>query len=318
MPRFMTELFSIFIIIFVFFVLYQSESNIGEIVTVMAVYVVAAFKIIPSTNRIIASVQSLKYNYPAIDALYQESKNFKFSNNIKKQNFVFNKNIIINIENFKHSKDSKFDLNNIKFEIKRGEKIGIIGPSGSGKSTLMDIISGILKPEKGDIKVDEKSIFSNLRGWQDLIGYIPQKIFILDDSLKNNIIFGFDKNKIDEKILLKLIHKINLTQLLERLPKGLDSKLGEKGLNISAGEIQRIGIARALISNPTIIFLDEATSSLDIYTETQILEELNQFKDKTFISVAHRINTLKNCDHIYHLDKGTIIDSGNFEKFNNF
>ena len=209
-------------------------------------------------------------------------------------------------------------MNNIKFEIKRGEKIGIIGPSGSGKSTLMDIISGILKPEKGDIKVDEKSIFSNLRGWQDLIGYIPQKIFILDDSLKNNIIFGFDKNKIDEKILLKLIHKINLTQLLERLPKGLDSKLGEKGLNISAGEIQRIGIARALIYNPTIIFLDEATSSLDIYTETQILEELNQFKDKTFISVAHRINTLKNCDNIYRLDKGTIIDSGNFEKFNNF
>ena len=318
MPRYMTELFAVLIVIFVFFALHQSESNIGEIVTVMAVYVVAAFKIIPSINRIIASVQTIKFNYPAIDALYQESKNFKFSNNIKKQNFVFNKNIIINIENFKHSKDSKFDLNNIKFEIKRGEKIGIIGPSGSGKSTLMDIISGILKLEKGDIKVDEKSIFSNLRGWQDLIGYIPQKIFILDDSLKNNIIFGFDQNKIDEKILLKLIHKINLTQLLERLPKGLDSKLGEKGLNISAGEIQRIGIARALIYDPTIIFLDEATSSLDIYTETQILEELNQFKDKTFISVAHRINTLKNCDNIYRLDKGTIIDSGTFEKFNNF
>jgi ABC-type bacteriocin/lantibiotic exporter with double-glycine peptidase domain len=318
MPRFMTELFSVFIVIFVFFVLHQSENNIGEIVTVMAVYVVAAFKIIPSTNRIIASVQTLKFNYPAIDALYQESKNFKFSNNIKKQNFVFNKNIIINIENFKHSKDSKFDLNNIKFEIKKGEKIGIIGPSGSGKSTLIDIISGILKLEKGDIKVDEKSIFSNLRGWQDLIGYIPQKIFILDDSLRNNIIFGIDKNKVDEEILLKLLHKINLTQLLERLPKGLDSKLGEKGLNISAGEIQRIGIARSLIYNPKILFLDEATSSLDTFTERQILKELNQFEDKTFISVAHRINTLKNCDKIYRLDKGTIIDSGNFERFNNF
>jgi ABC-type multidrug transport system fused ATPase/permease subunit len=318
MPRFMTELFSVFIVIFVFFVLHQSENNIGEIVTVMAVYVVAAFKIIPSTNRIIASVQSLKFNYPAIDALYQESKSFKFSNDIKKQNFIFNKNIIINIENFKHSKDSKFDLNNIKFEIKRGEKIGIIGPSGSGKSTLIDIISGILKLEKGDIKVDEKSIFSNLRGWQDLIGYIPQKIFILDDSLRNNIIFGIDKNKVDEEILLKLLHKINLTQLLERLPKGLDSKLGEKGLNISAGEIQRIGIARSLIYNPKILFLDEATSSLDTFTERQILKELNQFEDKTFISIAHRINTLKNCDKIYRLDKGTIIDSGNFERFNNF
>ncbi len=118
--------------------------------------------------------------------------------------------------------------------------------------------------------------------------------------------------------ILKLLHKINLTQLLERLPKGLDSKLGEKGLNISAGEIQRIGIARSLIYNPKILFLDEATSSLDTFTERQILKELNQFEDKTFISIAHRINTLKNCDKIYRLDKGTIIDSGNFERFNNF
>jgi len=318
LPRLITELFFVFVIIFVFLVLYKSESNIGEIITLMTIYVIAAFKIIPSSNRIIASIQTLKFNSPAINTLYFEAKNFKILNDIKKQNFAFNENIIINVENFRYSKDSKFDLKNIKFEIKKGEKIGIIGPSGSGKSTLIDILSGILKPEKGDIKVDKKTIYSNLRGWQNLIGYIPQKIFILDDSLRNNIIFGFDKNKIDEKILSKLLNKINLSQLLERLPKGLDNKLGEKGLNISAGEIQRIGIARALIYNPTILFLDEATSSLDTFTERQILKELNQFEDKTFISVAHRINTLKNCDKIYRLDKGTIIDSGNFEKFNNF
>ena len=144
---------------------------------------------------------------------------------------------------------------------------------------------------------------------------MPQKIFILDDSLRNNIVFGYDESKVDDKTLLEIIEKINLSHLLDRLPKGLDNKLGEEGLNISGGEIQRIGIARALIYKPTILFLDEATSSLDISTEKKILSELDQFSDKTFISVAHRINTLKNCDKIYNIDNGTIIDSGSFEKF---
>ncbi len=315
LPRYLTELLSVFIIIFIFFILFNTKSNISEIITIITIYIVAAFKIIPSANRIILSMQTLKFSSHSISTLYSELKNFKVLKNTKKENFLFNENIIINVENFKHLQDSKFNLRNIEFEIKKNEKIGIIGPSGSGKSTLIDILTGVLKPEKGDVKVDKKSIFSNLRGWQNLIGYVPQKIFILDDSLRNNIVFGYDKSKVDDKTLLEIIQKINLSQLLDRLPKGLDNKLGEKGLNISAGEIQRIGIARALIYKPTILFLDEATSSLDISTEKQILSELDQFSDKTFISVAHRINTLKNCDKIYNIDNGTIIDSGSFEKF---
>ena len=138
-----------------------------------------------------------------------------------------------------------------------------------------------------------KSIFSNIRGWQNLIGFVPQKIFILDESLRNNILFGLDKKiYTDDKILL-MIKKLSLESLLNRLPNGLDGNLGEEGINLSGGEIQRIGLCRALIYDPEVLFLDEATSSLDTETESQILDELDIFKDKTIISIAHRINTLK-------------------------
>jgi ABC-type multidrug transport system fused ATPase/permease subunit len=148
-----------------------------------------------------------------------------------------------------------------------------------------------------------------------LIGFVPQKIFILDESLKNNILFGLDSKKYTEDQILLLIKKLSLEILLKRLPNGLDGNLGEDGVNLSGGEIQRIGLCRALVHDPEILFLDEATSSLDANTESQILNELKIFKEKTIISIAHRINTLKNCDKIYCFDNGKVVDQGNFDKF---
>ena len=315
LPRYLTELLAVFIIIFIFFILFNTAYNISEILTIITIYAVAAFKLIPSANRIILSIQTLKFSSHSISVLYSELKNFKVLKNNERSNFIFNGSIVVNIENFKHSQDSKFYLRNIKFEIKKNEKIGIIGPSGSGKSTLIDILTGVLKPEKGEVIVDKKSIFSNLRGWQNLIGYVPQKIFILDESLRNNILFGLDGKKYDDVKILSLIKKLSLEKLLNRLPNGLDGNLGEEGVNFSGGEIQRIGICRALIYEPQILFLDEATSSLDISTEQQILNELKLFQDKTIISIAHRINTLKNCSKIYCIDNGKVVDQGNFDKF---
>ena len=190
-----------------------------------------------------------------------------------------------------------------------------MGASGSGKSTIMEILTGVLEIDKGDVLVDEKSIFKNIRGWQKLIGFVPQKIFILDESLRNNILFGLDNKKFTDDKILELIKKINLEKLLNRLPGGLDGNLGEEGLNLSGGEIQRIGMCRALIYDPEILFLDEATSALDNNTESQILEELKLFKEKTIISIAHRLNTLKYSDMIYYIENGKLIDQGNFEKF---
>ena len=146
-------------------------------------------------------------------------------------------------------------------------------------------------------------------------GLVPQKIFILDESLRNNILFGLDNKKYTDDQITTLIKKLSLEKLLKRLPNGLNGNLGEEGINLSGGEIQRIGLCRALIYDPEILFLDEATSSLDVNTESQILDELKIFKEKTIISIAHRINTLKNCDKIYCFDNGRVVDQGNFDKF---
>ena len=314
-PRLLFELLGIAAIIVVFFVLFDNKKSSAEIIQMIAVYAVASFRILPSVNKILQSLQTMKFNYPSLDKIYFEFKSFKNEKINLLEKFSFKKNILVNIKNFKHRETSKFEMKDIRFTINKGQKIGIIGASGSGKSTLIDIMTGILQPNDGDVFVDGISIFSNLRGWQNLIGFVPQKIFILDDTLKKNILFGLDeKNCSDEKIY-KLIKKMNLEILLNRLPDGLNGKLGEKGLNLSGGEIQRIGICRALIYDPEILFLDEATSALDTFTETQILNELSYFKEKTIVSIAHRINTLRNCDKVYSIDNGKIVDEGNFSKF---
>ena len=314
-PRLLVEFLGICFVIFALIYLYYSEKNLIEITQILGVYVAASFRVLPSISRIVFSLQTVKLTYPAMDVLYQELKNFKQENSSPYKKFTFNKNIVANIEKFKYPNSNNFEISNVKLNIQKGQKIGIIGPSASGKSTIIEILTGISKPTKGSITVDDNSIFSNIRGWQNLIGFVPQKIFILDESLRNNILFGLDNKKYPDEKIISMIKKLSLENLLKRLPNGLDGNLGEEGINLSGGEIQRIGLCRALIYNPEILFLDEATSSLDANTESQILDELKLFKEKTIISIAHRINTLKNCDNIYRFDNGKIVDKGDFNKF---
>jgi len=315
LPKLVFELLVIFALVLAFFIMFNNKINFAEIAQLLAVYAVASIRIIPSANRIITSLQIMKYNNPSVNILDSEFKNFRESKDEDNKEFNFKENILVNIKKFKHSKKSKFEIKNIQLKINKGDKVGIVGSSGSGKSSLVDIMTGVFKPDDGEILVDGKSIFSNLRGWQSLIGYVPQKIFILDDSLRNNILFGLNSQKYKDSTIYQLIEKMNLNTLLGRLNNKLDEKLDEKGLNLSVGEIQRIGICRALIYDPQVLFLDEATSSLDTFTEQQILNELKLFQEKTIISIAHRINTLKNCSKIYCINNGKVVDQGNFDKF---
>ena len=314
-PKLLFELIGIFFIIFSLYVLYSSGKDVIEIAQILSIYVAASFRILPSINKIVSSIQNIKLNYPAMNVLYNELNNFKKEDNSYYENFPFKKSIFADIKKFRYPNSKNFEISDIKINISKGEKIGIIGATGSGKSTIIEILTGISKPSDGTVTVDGKSIFTNIKGWQKLIGFVPQKIFILDESLRNNILFGLDSKKYTEDKILSLIKKLSLEKLLKRLPEGLDGNLGEDGVNLSGGEIQRIGLCRALIYDPEILFLDEATSSLDVNTESQILDELKVFKEKTIISIAHRINTLKNCDKIYCFDNGKVIDQGNFEKF---
>jgi len=314
-PKLLFELVGIFFLTFAVAILYYSNKNLIEIAQILSVYVAASFRIWPSANKIVSSLQLIKLHYPAMHVLYDELKNFKTEVQNPYKKFPFNKNIYVDIKKFKYPNSNNFEISDIKLNISKGQKIGIIGPTASGKSTVIEILAGISKPTEGSIIVDEKPISSNLLGWQKLIGFVPQKIFILDESLRNNILFGLDKERYTDNQIISLIKKLSLEKLLKRLPKGLDGNLGEEGINLSGGEIQRIGLCRALIYDPEILFLDEATSSLDIRTESQILDELKIFKEKTIISIAHRINTLKNCDMIYRFDNGRVVDKGDFDKF---
>ena len=214
---------------------------------------------------------------------------------------------------FSHKNSNTEILQNISLEIKQGQKIGIIGKSGAGKSTLIDLILGLIKPTKGNIFIDGQHLNYNLRDWQKLIGYVPQDIYLLDDTIKNNIAFGLNANDINQEVILKSIESSNLKDYVNSLEKKENTIVGDRGIRVSGGQKQRIGLARALYHNPGILILDEATSSLDTINEKEIMEEIyNTAKNITLIVVTHRHKSVSNCDKIYLLDNGKIIDEGKF------
>ena len=280
------------------------------IVPLMGLFAAAAYRIMPSLTRIMNCIQNIIYNKPALDTIYDEFKNnnnksIMFVNN--KKNFSFKKCITIKNVNFKYSQSKSFILKNLNLNINQGDTIGIIGESGKGKTTLINIILGLLKPTDGQVKVDDKDIFDNLENWQKKIGYVSQDVFLSDDTIKKNIAFGINEEKIDNTKVKSALKNSRLEEFISSLDKGLNTKIGEFGDRISGGQRQRIAIARAFYNNPEVLILDEFTNSLDNVTEEKIINEVSYFKrKKTLIIIAHRFSTLKNCDHVYNLSNGTI------------
>lgn len=319
LPRFILE-FILVLVIFYFFVSINPDDKFNEELAILSVFIAAFLRIMPSLNRLINSLQLVKYSSYSVDKLSEEMleiHNNSINDNQKKKIRVkFKGSIVAEIKKYKYNNKNQFEIKNFFLEIKKNEKIGIIGKSGSGKTTIIEILLGILKPKIGSVKIDDQLI-DEISNRNELFGYIPQKVFILNDTIKNNILFGLDPKKISNKKIMDIIGKTNLNNLVGRTANGLEGVISEKGSNLSGGEIQRIGIARAMIYDPPIIFFDEATSSLDTFTERKILKEINNFEDKTFIFVAHRLGTLKETDKIYLIDKGQIVEEGNYNKFIN-
>ena len=316
LPRYILEFFLFVSILMILTILFKNNYEYQEIVKIISVYIVVSIRLIPASNKILGSIQNIRFTQPAFTNIFNELQTPVSNIAINSNKFVFRSNILIKFTKFSYNKEEKPLLKNINLKINKKEKIGIIGTSGSGKSTLIDIICGFIKLDKGNILIDRESIKNNLPGWQKIIGYIPQKVVILNDTLRNNILFGLESIKYNDNLIKKIISKVNLKKLYSNLPKGLDEKISEEGFNISGGEIQRIGIARALINNPELIILDESTSALDTFTENKILKEINSL-NKTVIFVSHRTNTLKYCNKIYHLDGATLKNYGSFKKLSN-
>jgi ABC-type multidrug transport system fused ATPase/permease subunit len=202
-------------------------------------------------------------------------------------------------------------LRELSVAIKSGEIVGFIGASGAGKSTLVDLILGLLSPDAGSVRIDGHDMRGNPRSWQNQIGYVPQTIYLTDDSLLRNVAFGVADGAIDEAAVWRALRAAQLEEFVRDLPEGLQTSMGERGVRLSGGQRQRIGIARALYRDPKVLFLDEATSALDTATERGVMQAVLALRGtKTIIIVAHRMSTVENCDRLYRLDHGRVVEQG--------
>ena len=302
-PRFYLEFISILgLVTFIIMLLWQQKPT-ASIIAILGVFVAATFRMIPSLNRVIASLQSLKFYRSSLDIIHTEIMGFlDIKNEIKKSNDLWNFNSSIELKNTHFSYGEINILEEIDLTIYKGQTIGIIGESGSGKSTLVDLIIGLHQPTSGDIFIDGISGFQMQQLWRSKIGYISQTIFLTDDTIANNIAFGIEKKHINFDLINELLKQVQLDKFVNNLENGLDTRVGERGVQLSGGQRQRIGIARALYNNPEILILDEATSALDSFTETQVLNSIKNLKgEKTILMIAHRLTTLADCDIVYEV-----------------
>jgi ABC-type multidrug transport system fused ATPase/permease subunit len=309
LPRVLVE--SIYVLVFMFavwFIIIKNHNhNIADISSVLALYLYVGFRLIPGITRIINHVNSLISTIPCIERVHAE---FTAPTSLHKHkdfpNFHFNNMLSIDNVSFQHTSANRYALKNISLQIKRGDNIGIAGETGSGKSTFIDLILGILIPCEGHITIDQKYPV-NCKQWHQKIGYVPQVIYLIDDTIEANIAFGEELEEIDQEKLNKAIDEAQLRSFIDKLPDGVKTNVGERGVLMSGGERQRVAIARALYRNPEILIFDEATSALDNETEKRLMAVIDGLKkNRTVIMVAHRLTTLKECDKIIILKQGVI------------
>lgn len=289
------------------------QNNLSEFIPQLTAFAVAAFKLLPAVGKISAYTNSIMYCLPSLSVIYTHLKEVeevrkdikKDSNSIQKR---LNNGIVVDSVSFAYPNSEKYVLNGIFLEIKKGETVAFVGSSGAGKSTLADIILGLLKPAKGAVLVDGWNIEESMTSWHKMIGYIPQTIYLTDDSIMKNVAFGINDDEINQDAVKKALKKAQLIDFIESLPEGLDTYVGDRGVRLSGGQRQRIGIARALYHDPDILVLDEATSALDNETEKAVMESIDALKgEKTMIIIAHRLSTIKNADKVIEIKNGSAI-----------
>jgi ATP-binding cassette, subfamily B, bacterial PglK len=294
-----------FVSIIIVMVLQESEKALA----VIALFGAAAFRILPSIARVLVNVQSLRFAASSSELLCAELAGGEAMSN-KSGNIEpirLHSEVLVRGVSYRYRSGAEDALKSVNLRIGKGVVFGLVGRSGSGKSTLVNLLLGLLEPTAGDILVDGASIKNNLRGWQSQVGYVPQTIFLTDDTLRNNVAFGVRPREIDEKRLRTAIADSQLSDLVAKLPKGLDTVLGERGNRLSGGERQRIGIARALYCRPQLLVLDEATNALDVQTEAEIVKIMLDLKGSiTVVIVSHRQSTLTRCTRIARLERGVL------------
>jgi ATP-binding cassette, subfamily B, bacterial PglK len=307
------------VLLIVIFSLMQGRA-IQSILPMLSLFAIAALRLMPSAKRIVSTMTTIRYLKHAVDLIYQdlvslETKSSSLPTVKHSKSSTAQLKQLIELRNihYLYPNATKPSLSGISLAVTKGESIAFIGSSGAGKTTIVDVILGLLKPTEGEILVDSENIFTNLASWQRQIGYIPQSIYLSDDTIRSNIAFGLATDQINEEQVWSAVKAAQLEELVYGLPAQLDTLVGERGIRLSGGQRQRIGIARALYHNPEVIVMDEATAALDNTTEREFMQALESMSGyKTMITIAHRLSTVKNCDRLYLMRNGTVVDTGTY------
>ena len=318
LPRYLVEIIAFGSIQIIILFMIANNLDLKNYLPFITLYLFAGYRLLPSLQQIYSNFAQLRYVKIPLSNIYEDSRNLSFHKTYNYKNKIkieLKDSLLLEKINFSYEDKNKKIINDLNLEIKANTKVGLVGETGSGKSTTIDIILGLLYPQSGTIKIDKEIITTaNSKLWQKNIGYVPQEIFISDEDIASNIAFGVNKEdiKLDKVICASKV--ANLHNFVNKLPEKYLTKIGERGVRLSGGQRQRIGIARAIYNNPTVLILDEATSSLDNLTEKAVMQAVDNLNKKmTIIIVAHRLSTVKNCDKIYFFKDGSIADSGSYE-----
>ena len=293
--------------------LLQGQSPM-DIVPLLGVLALAAFRLMPCANRIINLTNEIKFQMPFFNELYEEFCEIRHRMEAGTDQEVlpeacekmpFTKALNVEHLAFSYPEGQHEVLTDVSFTVPKGSFVGVVGPSGAGKTTFVDILLGLLTPSNGRIAVDGIDIQSNIRGWQANLSYVPQSIYLIDGTIKENVALGIATENFDEELLVHVLKMAELYDFVEKLPNGVDTMVGERGVKLSGGQRQRIGIARALYYKPEVLVLDEATSALDNETEKSITDTILKLKGQiTIIASAHRVSTLEECDFKIKFENG--------------
>lgn len=322
MPRLIIEAFTVAGVFIVLLIMILAGTSIESIIPQLSAFAVAAIRLLPTVNHLSAIINQTPFLEGGLDNVINtieidptsrvydiKSSSLSDAKSISNDSemIAFQKEIRFENISFSYPNSEKCVLKDASFSILPGQSVGVIGTSGAGKTTAMDILLGLLEPQSGRVLIDGVDIRENMVAWHNLLAYIPQSIFLMDDTIRENVAFGVPSKDIDDARVWQALSDAQLEELVKEMPEGLDTVIGEAGIRLSGGQRQRLGIARALYNNPEILFFDEATSALDNETEAAIMDSINSLKGrKTLVIIAHRLTTIENCDTVYRVGKGKV------------